>query len=229
MTEDRQIRFTTQATVHVVDHMGDDESICRAARVSLRGSESLQTKESAGLIKHLMRNKHGSPFEHGSMQFMIEAPIFVWREFMRHRIGFSYNEESSRWKQLDPIFYVPSVNRPVVQVGKPGDYALTAEPDLMREVQSTVRLSSSEAYSRYKTLLDYGVAREVARQVLPVNIFSTAYVTCNPRSMMSFLSLRAAPTALHEIRKVAEAMESYFAMWFPLTHDAYVENGRVAP
>jgi thymidylate synthase (FAD) len=223
------IRFTSQMTVQCIDSMGGDDSICRAARVSLRGVDSLQTDESYGLIRHLMRNKHGSPFEHGTLQFLIEAPIFVWREFMRHRIGFSYNEESARWKQLEPKFYLPGVERPAAQEGKPGEYRLARDPDLMIKARSAMQSNATDAYCVYESLLAQGVAREVARQVLPVSIFSSAYVTCNPRSLMSFLELRAAPTALHEIRKVAEQMEQQFQMRYPLTHRAWVEAGRVAP
>ena len=92
--------------VELVDSMGSDELICRAARVSTLGAASIDTSESAGLIGFLMGNRHGSPFEHNAMMLRVTAPIFVWREFMRHRIGFSYNEESGRYKVLDGVFYV---------------------------------------------------------------------------------------------------------------------------
>ena len=107
-----KIEFTSSMSVELVELAGSDQGICRAARVSTLGVDSYNTDESAGLIKFLLTNRHGSPFEHGMFTFRISAPIFVWREFMRHRIGFSYNEESGRYKKLEPKFYVPGISRP---------------------------------------------------------------------------------------------------------------------
>ncbi len=113
--------------VELVDFSGSDELICKAARVSTLGAASIDSSESKGLIKFLMSNRHGSPFEHSLMMFRISAPIFVWREFMRHRIGFSYNEQSGRYMQLDPVFYIPNGMRPLIQVGKAGAYSFIEE------------------------------------------------------------------------------------------------------
>lgn len=224
-----EIRFRSDFDVNLIDTMGDDRRIVQAARVSTLGAESIDTEESAGLIRFLMRNRHGSPFEHCLMQWQISAPIFVWREFMRHRIA-SYNEESSRYRQLEPVFYRPPRKRPLQQVGKPGEYTL--EPGTERQLQDVWWESGQicdGAYDTYQSLLAGGVAREVARQVLPVSIYSTAYVTMNVRALMNFLSLRNAPQALWEIRQVAAAMEVDFALRFPQVAAAFVDNGRVAP
>ncbi len=115
-------RLRSDFDVELVDSSGSDELICKTARVSTLGAASIDSSESRGLIKFLMSNRHGSPFEHGLMTFRISAPIVVWREFMRHRIGFSYNEQSGRYMELDPVFYIPDENRALVQIGKAGAY-----------------------------------------------------------------------------------------------------------
>ena len=121
-----EIEFTSTMTVELVDSMGDDLSVARAARVSTLGDTAEHSQVSnAGLIGYLMKNRHGSPFEHTSMTFRIEAPIFVFREFMRHRIGWSYNEVSARYSAIPPKFYVYSAERPLVQEGKSDLFALT--------------------------------------------------------------------------------------------------------
>src|SRR5690349_2531624 len=121
------ITFTSHIDVSLVKWCGRDGDIINAARVSTQGSDAMMGGASAGLIDYLMKNRHGSPFEHGLMTFMVTAPIFVWREHHRHRVGFSYNEESGRYKQLEPVFYVPEKARE--QVGKPGHYVITDTED----------------------------------------------------------------------------------------------------
>src|SRR5262245_20836223 len=167
-----------------------------------------------------MRDRHGSPFEHNSMTFYVHAPIFVFREFMRHRIA-SYNEESGRYRELRPVFYVPAPERKLVQEGKPGHYVFVEGTSEQHEVvvEQTKR-SCAVAYEAYQQMLAAGVAREVARGVLPVATYSSMYVTMNARSLMNFLSLRtkregsAYPSfPQREIEMVAEQMEQ---LWAPL-------------
>jgi thymidylate synthase (FAD) len=216
---------------------GSDEMICKAARVSTLGSASLETGEARGLINYLMSNRHGSPFEHGNMTFLVEAPLFVAREFMRHRIGWSYNETSGRYKELEPLFYVPGPDRDLVQQGKPGEYTFvpgTPEQwELLNEVTDEVLHVTWGAYER---MLREGIAKEVARNVLPLNLFTSFYATCNPRSLMHYLSLRTKEDnatfpsyPLREIEMVAEQMEFAFGTYFPLTYKAWNKAGRVAP
>lgn len=230
------VTFTSKVDVSLVKFSGRDLDIIKAAQVSTQGAESLMGGTSSGLIDYLVRNRHGSPFEHGLMTFVVTAPIFVWREHHRHRIGFSYNEESGRYRELEPVFYVPEKARE--QVGKPGHYLITdteneAKTKVMKECMVN---GASDAYSRYQVLLDIGIAREVARMVLPVNIMSTCFVTCNPRSLMNFLSLRVdsadaqfASKPQREIQMVAEQYENHFSRLYPLTWQSFVKNGRVAP
>src|SRR5690606_20273562 len=114
--------------VRLINAMGNDNTLVAAARVSTQWEDSLKDRTSetrSGLINYLMKNRHGTPFEHAAMTFFIKAPIFVFREFHRHRIGWSYNEESARYKQLEPHFYAPPVHRPGMaqrEGGRPGQY-----------------------------------------------------------------------------------------------------------
>jgi thymidylate synthase (FAD) len=212
-----------------------------AARVSTQGERSIESagtdaSQSAGLIRFLMRERHGSPFEHSVMTFYVQAPIFVWREHMRHRMT-SYNEESGRYRVLEPVFYVPGPDRNLVQVGKAGAYDF--QPGTPEQHALTVEATEQacrEAYAQYERMLEAGVAREVARTVLPVSTYSSAYVTINARALMNFLSLRRRADDARfpsypqrEIEMVAEKYEAIWAELMPVTHAAFVANGRVAP
>jgi flavin-dependent thymidylate synthase len=392
-----EVRFLSDMTVELVRHAARDEDVLFAARVSTQGEHSLaqldaDASKSRGLVNYLMRDRHGSPFEHNSMTFYVHAPIFVFREFMRHRIGYclagdttltfqsesgllrrdtvarlydrwhngvqdrlpwragqsvrcyheeslrpqrarivdvlqsgvkpllmvrtrsgrelrctgdhaiftpdgwakagdlvvgdavmvagdgpvkaradrvvcvepsgeemtydlsvdgpwhnfvangvivhnSYNEESGRYRELQPVFYVPGPERKLTQIGKPGHYEFvdgTAEQAAL--VQAETRRVCVEAYAAYQRMLAAGVAREVARIVLPLTIYSSMYVSLNARSLMSFLSLRTKrddstfPSfPQREIEMCAEQMESSWAQLMPLTHAAFEANGRVSP
>lgn len=238
---DHQILFRSDVTVDLVRAAAQDADVLFAARVSTKGEQSLEdvgsdASKSAGLINYLMRDRHGSPFEHNSMTFYVQAPIFVFREFMRHRIA-SYNEESGRYRELRPVFYVPGPERKLVQVGKPGAY--TFEPGSAEQhelVDREIKASCTQAYEAYQRMLDSGVAREVARAVLPVTIYSSMYVTMNARALMNFLSLRTMREGTHfpsfpqrEIEMVAEKMEDFWAGLMPMTYEAFNKNGRVSP
>jgi thymidylate synthase (FAD) len=236
--------FRSDITVELVRSSASDSDVLFAARVSTQGEqtlesaqdENLDTSRSKGLINYLMRDRHGSPFEHNSMTFYVQAPIFVFREFMRHRIA-SYNEESGRYRQLNPVFYIPGAERNLIQVGKPGAYDfLAGTPEQTALVQDEARRTSTEAFASYQRMLDAGIAREVARIVLPLNIYSSMYVTMNARSLMNFLSLRTKREGTHfpsfpqrEIEMAAEQMEDFWSQLMPLTYSAFNENGRVAP
>ena len=236
-----EINFRSDVTVELVKASASDSDVIWAARVSTAGENSLDdvdsdASRSEGLINYLARERHGSPFEHTSMTFFISAPIFVFREFMRHRIA-SYNEESGRYRELRPNFYVPSKERKLVQIGKAGSYTFIDGTD--EQYETTVRAikeSCTVAYENYKKMLDAGVAREVARAVLPVGLYSSMYVTMNARALMNFLSLRTSREGSHfpsypqrEIEMVAEKMEEHFARLMPITYGAFQKSGRIAP
>ncbi len=240
-TPQTEITFRSDVTVELVRGAARDADVLFAARVSTQGEQSLEQvgadpARSKGLINYLVRSRHGSPFEHNSMTFYVQAPIFVFREFMRHRIA-SYNEESGRYRELEPVFYVPGPERKLTQVGKPGHYEFVdGTPEQHELVQAQTRQVCETAYAAYRRMLDAGVAREVARIVLPLTIYSSMYVTVNARSLMNFLSLRTQREGTHfpsypqrEIEMCAEQMERHWAELMPLTHEAFEANGRVAP
>jgi thymidylate synthase (FAD) len=212
--------------------------VARSAWVSTQGADA-RTKNAdkiQGLINYLMRERHGTPFESNAFTFFIRAPLFVVREFQRHRIA-SYNEESGRYTQLKPEFYVPHATRKLVQKGKPGAYTFDfGSSDQHDIVVASTKLVSQYAYDAYETMLDAGVAKEVARMILPLNIYSSFYCTMNARALMNFLSLRTEDESatfvsrpLWEIQMVADQMEQHFQDKMPITHDAWSKAGRVAP
>jgi thymidylate synthase (FAD) len=182
-----------------------------------------------GLIRFLMRDRHGTPFEHNAFRFHVRCPLFVAREWFRHRVG-SFNEESARYHQLEGDFYVPATDDVRSQVGKPGSY--TFEPvgaDAAERLRADLAAHYEQAYGLYQELIDRGLAKELARCVLPMGTFTQFYWTVNARSLMNFLSLRAADTAQLEIRRYAQAIEELFAAMMPITYEAFVANERVAP
>lgn len=235
------IQFRSDVTVELVRASASDADVLFAARVSTKGEASLQDLDgdphrSQGLINYLMRDRHGTPFEHNSMTFYVQAPIFVFREFMRHRIA-SYNEESGRYRQLQPVFYVPGPQRNLVQEGRPGKYEFLPGSQAQHEVvTAATKRACREAYAAYQEMLAAGVAREVARGVLPVAIYSSMYVTMNARSLMNFLSLRTKRAdstfpsfPQREIEMVAEKMEELWQRLMPIVHATFEANGRVSP
>jgi thymidylate synthase (FAD) len=248
------IALRSDVLVRTIQHVGGDHSVVAAAKVSTSGEESLRfsspgsADECRGLINYLMKHRHGSPFEHSSMSFYVEAPIFVWREWMRHRIGWSYNEQSGRYGELQPVFWVPTRSRPSYPVSgwKPGRPKFVTGDEKFGNPHSadTAHMDSIEAirhaymaaWSAYQSLISRDVALEVARTVLPVGIYSRAWVTCNPRSLMHFLSLRTHdPNAKFvsypqlEIDLAAQTCEAMLKKHWPITHKAFLDNGRVAP
>jgi thymidylate synthase (FAD) len=239
---EQDVVFRSDVSVELIKHSAADSDVLWAARVSTAGEASAaelgkDAERSKGLINFLMRDRHGSPFEHSSLTFLITAPIFVFREFHRHRAGWSYNEESGRYRQLAPVFYIPGVDRKLVQQGRPGKYEFVpGSADQHQLTAAAMREAYQHSYAAYQDMLSNGIAREVARAVLPVGLFSSMYATCNARSLMHFLSLRTADERAsvpsfpqREIEMVAEQMEALWAKLMPLTHQAFNDNGRRAP
>jgi thymidylate synthase (FAD) len=223
-------------TVPVLDHgflaldgaLADDLAVVNAARVSFNASSEEMTERDEGLIRFLMRDRHGSPFEHGYFRFLVKAPIFVVREHHRHRAGHSYNEWSGRYSKLEAEFYVPDYVR--TQVGKPGAYTFEPVDAAVREqARAEIRTVAEEAFAAYERMLAQGVAKEVARSVLPLSLYTKYFWSCNPRSLMHFCSLRNSEQAQFEIREYARAAEGFLALLMPVTHAAFVANGRTAP
>lgn len=218
---------------------GNDAGIAQAAWVSNYGDDIPVDQEQRipGLINFLMRDRHGTPFEHNSFTFRVSAPLFVFYEFHRHRVGWSYNEESARYRELDPVFYMPGPERNLRQVGSPGKYKFLPGDDYqVDQIRWYHKQAAEFTFNLYQQALADGIAREVARNLLPVSIYKTMYATCNLRSLFAFLSLRrshplsSVPTfPLAEIDMVATAMEELVRPSFPLAFEAFDKNGRVAP
>ena len=223
-----------ESTIRVLDHgfvrldeaMASDLSVVNAARVSFARRKETMDESDEGLIRFLMRERHETPFEHNAFRFHVRCPIFVAREWFRHRIG-SFNEFSMRYARATDEFYVPEPEDVRTQVGKPGSYSFeTVEPALAEATREELQAVYDAAYAAYERLVEQGVARELARCVLPVGAYTEFYWTVNARSLMNFVSLRAAETAQREIRRYADAVERFFAEAMPVTYDAFSQYRR---
>lgn len=243
--------------IELLDSMGGDIDIVNAARTSFDdvgflhypeckevggpydcelakcavGSDArrLSTKD-AGLINFLMRERHGTPFEMVEFKFAVKAPIFVFREWHRHRIA-SINEMSGRYVELEREFYVPARDDIRVQNGKPGAYFYeTMEDDQdAEEIRKNIEGSSLMSFDQYENMLRKGVAKEIARLVLPVNTYSKMVWKTNLRALMNFLSLRNHKHAQREIMHYAAAMEQIVSTIAPVAIDKFIEHGRRTP
>ena len=227
----------TDSTIRLLDHgfvrldgsMADDLSVVNGARVSFAKRKEEMDASDEGLIRFLMRDRHGSPFEHNAFRFHVRCPIFVAREWFRHRIG-SFNEFSMRYAKATDDFYVPDAADVRSQVGKPGAYSFEPVSDeLAEETRQELEALYAEAYATYARLVEKGVARELARLVMPMGAYTQFYWTVNARALMNFVSLRNSEFAQLEIRRYAEAVEAFFAEKMPVTHAAFVANDRAAP
>lgn len=223
------ITFRSDVRVELIDSMGGDNRAVQAARVSTKGSESYEAVTgSTGLINYLMREHHEVPFEHSVFTFYIEAPIFVTRQILKHRIS-SISEESGRYRELKGVFYLPAQERSVRQVGKTGDYTFVEDSELNKQARAEILDASVYALNFYDKMLSLGVAKEVARMILPVNLYSTMYLTVNARSLMNILALRTSDTGSHpqyEIEMVARQMEQLWAEHSPATYAAFQQHVR---
>jgi len=226
---ENQIQVLDHGFVRLDDAMADDLSVVNGARVSFARRKEEMDESDEGLVRFLMRDRHGTPFEHNSFRFHVRTPIFVAREWFRHRVG-SFNEFSMRYAKATDDFYVPEPEDVRTQVGKPGAYSFDpVAPEVAETTREELQAVYEAAYAAYEKLVDLGVARELARCALPVGAYTEFFWTVNARALMNFLSLRAAETAQLEIRRYAEACEVFFAEKMPVTHAAFIANGRVAP
>lgn len=224
--------------------MGGDDSVIEAARVSngdLFEDASKGPVADQRLINFLVKHRHGSPFEHATFQFYIKAPLFVRSEWHRHRMA-SYNEISGRYVEYEPEFYIPAHFRLQGTTNKQGsefppegwtfkaNQFLTYTPETWDEQLGIwFEEQCDDAFAAYQGLLAMGLAKEMARMVLPVNLYTKFYMTVNARGLMNFLSLRAANDAQFEIREYAKVIETMFKDAMPMTYLAWSNNGRIAP
>lgn len=229
------IQFTSEMTVKLVRSMASDDMVVQAAQVSAKGENNPETVPRR-LIEALLKGRHGSPFEHTAFTFFVEAPLFVFREWQRHRIS-SFNEMSGRYTELKPKFYIPNAHRKMVNVGTKMKPQFVHDFDQAGDVfRRALEFQSLASWTEYQDSLESGIANEVARMVLPLNIYSQMYWTVNARSLMNFLSLRVESDdstfrsyPQREIEDCAEKIEMLFREQMPMTWTVFVNNGRVAP
>lgn len=225
-----QTEVLDRGFVKLVNYTGGDFSVLAAARVSngLGPEEASKGEESdRKLINYLMKHRHGSPFEHNLFTFYLKVPLFVAREWQRHRMG-SYNEVSGRYTEFKPEFYIPDLAREPGATNKQGSQVVE-NPNAHRWLKVEVSKWSTAAFDEYKFLLNKGIAREMARMVLPLNLYTEFYWTVNARSLMNFLNLRLGEGAQWEIRQYAEAIKPMFEDIMPMTYKAWEENEFLAP
>jgi len=216
--------------VELLNILGNDLSVVNAAKVSFAAQVKEIDEASIGLINFLMKNKHATPFEHVIFKFRIKAPIFVTREWMRHRWS-SFNEMSMRY-HIPPVidYYIPAYDKIRKQVGKPGSYSFEEIENI--EVKdafySIFKNSIKEADVAYHKLIEAGIAKEIARCVLPVSQYTEFIWTVNARSLINFISLRNEESAQYEIQEYAKIIELMFSKIMPITHEAFENTGRDA-
>lgn len=221
---------SSYGSVRLDAFMADDLSVVNSARVSFDKHSSELDSAGIGLINFLMRERHGTPFEHNSFRFHVKCPIFVAREWFRHRIG-SFNEFSARYSEMPPEFYVPTSENVRTQKGKPGAYVFEPITDetLRESARKAISLNIEQSIRTYEMLIQGGVAKELARSVLPVAMYTQFFWTVNARSLMNFLSLRTASAAQLEIREYADDIERLFEDKMPITYAAWIANGKMTP
>ncbi len=217
MAIDAGIKILDRGFVRLVDFMGGDLAVVQSARVSY-AAESKGEEADRKLINYLLKNDHMTPFEQSVFKFHVSCPIFVMRQWIRHRMA-SYNEISGRYTEVKDEFYIPTVWRGQDLKNKQGSVAANVpNEELTRLLDSQVRA----CYETYQKLLKLGAAREMARMILPLNGYTQFYWTINARSLMNFISLRADAHAQWEIQKYAEALASFFEEKMPWTFSAFL-------
>lgn len=220
--------------VRVVDYMGDDEAIVQAARVSYgRGTKKVQ--EDRGLINYLLRHWHTTPFEMAEIKLHVKLPIFVARQWIRHRMA-NVNEYSARYSVMDREFYIPAPEHLAAQsVSNRQGRGAVLEGEEAAEVLEILTRDATQSYDDYAAMLNdgsdgpsrperKGLARELARMNLPLNFYTQWYWKTDLHNLMNFLRLRADPHAQYEIRAYAEIMTDIMAKWVPLAHEAFLEH-----
>lgn len=222
--------------VRVIDYMGDDSAIVQAARVSY-GRGTKKVREDAGLINYLLRHRHSTPFEMCEIKFHIKLPIFIARQWIRHRTA-NVNEYSARYSIMDKEFYIPSPDQLAAQskTNRQGRDSNVLPPEQNKRVLEMLRRDAEQCYDHYREMLNEdeagnvidesktGLARELARMNLNLNFYTQWYWKVDLHNLMHFLSLRADAHAQYEIRAYADAMISVLKRWVPTTYEAFIDH-----
>ncbi len=208
--------------IRVIDYMGSDSAIVQAARVSY-GKGTKQISQDEALIKYLMRHHHTTPFEMCEIKFHVKLPIFVARQWIRHRTA-NVNEYSARYSILDNEFYIPKPE----QIAKQSDNNKQGsgeafDPNTSKEIMDSLTNDSNLVYSHYEKFIEQGLAREIARTNLTLNYYTQFYWKIDLHNLLHFLKLRADKHAQYEIRVYAEVMLDIIKKWVPLAYNAFIE------
>ena len=228
----RPIEVLDHGFIRVIDYMGDDSSIVQSARVSY-GKGTKKISNDKGLIKYLMRARHSTPFEMCEIKFHIKLPIFIARQWIRHRTA-NVNEYSARYSILDKEFYIPSAENLAAQsaINNQGRGDVLTDDEASNVIQ-ILKKDAEQTYSNYETLLNEssegniidesksGIARELARMNLTLNTYTQWYWKIDLNNLLHFLALRADDHAQYEIRVYADAMLDIVKKWVPLTYEAF--------
>lgn len=225
----KEIQVLDKGYVRLEATSGNDLMIVNAARASFNKNHEVMEPGDDKLIDFLMRNRHATPFEMVDFTFRIKAPKPVVCEWLRHRNG-SANEVSGRYVVFEPEFFIPCGDAIRTQTGKPGHYKFQpiSNLDTKDSIQYIMQECYDFAYQKYQDLMALGLAKEVARNVLPFGFYSTFYYKANLRSIFNFLSLRNDDRALLEIQEYAKVIEQFVAELVPVAYESFVRNGRVA-
>ncbi|MCF8462311.1 MAG: FAD-dependent thymidylate synthase [Rickettsiaceae bacterium] len=229
------IKILDHGFIRVIDYMGTDSSIVQAARVSY-GKGTKQTNQDKGLINYLMRHKHTTPFEMCDIKFHVKLPIFVARQWIRHRTA-SVNEYSARYSILGSEFYIPEKQQLSAQssINKQGRADNILPDDYSNKVLGILRNDALQCYEHYIELMNendegnvinengYGIARELARMNLTLNYYTEWYWKINLHNLLHFVRLRADSHAQYEIRVYAQVILDIIKKWVPYTFDAFEE------
>ena len=221
MTENPPIQVLDKGFVRLVDFMGGDPGVVDAARVSY-GGISKGSEADKKLIGYLLKHSHMPPFEHSVFKFHVSAPIFVARQWFRHRFA-AYNEISYRYTEVKDVFYIPKKWRGQDKKNKQGS-SVSAVLD-QESLSAAFKKQVDGALATYNKMIEMGASREMARMVLPVNLFTEFYWTVNARSLMNFVALRADVHAQWEIQQYGEVMAKAFKKMMPWTYDAFLRDG----
>ena len=211
-----EIQVLNKGFVRLIDHMGSDLSVVNAARVSFGKVKATFEEGDAKLVDYLAEHEHTSPFRHTALTLHVKAPIFVFRQWMKHRIGSEFNEISGRYVEFpEDEFFVPEVFRRQAKVNKQGSEGAIDEANQTRALETYLG-SCRSAVAHYKELLALGVCREQARCVLPLGLYSEVYWTVSLQAVAHFIRLRADAHAQWEIQQYAAAVRAVVEPLFPV-------------
>lgn len=223
---DKEFPVLDKGFVRLVDYIGGDERIVQAARVSY-GAGTKSYRQDKGLIDYLLRNEHTSPFEQVSLSFHCKMPIFVARQWVRHRTA-KLNEISGRYSVMRDEFYVPEGQHIAAQSAdnKQGRSADAVSPELQASIRGRMETQQAESYKDYETMLDEGIARELARINLPISLYTEWYWQIDLHNLFHFLALRMDPHAQYEIRAYADVMYEIAQKVAPLAVESFDRHKR---